>query len=106
MAVHERDRHAENVQIAAAVYAAGLGFETYVPMRPHIRLIAGKRTKCNVPRYGPYLFVQFDRDDPNWGELERGPKYFDCILRDRNIPVPVPERAMAAMRAFAPEPEI
>lgn len=103
-----RDRGKIDAQISASLYAASLGFETFVPLRPHFRRIGGHLIETQASRYGAYIFVRFDRDSDPWGELSREPphrtRYFSHLLCDNNIPTPVPERAMEAIRAYEPEP--
>lgn len=98
------------LRVRAALCAACLGIEVYVPLKPyHRKIMGGETIKTVVPRYGQYIFLFFDRDEPNWGELVRDEshlRYFNRILCDNGIPTPVPERAMNAIRKFRPKPEV
>ncbi len=94
-------------QIIASVAAVAMGFEVHVPlMQRYRRGRDGKPVEITVPRFGAYLFVKFDRDVAGWQDLmtERTHfQYFRRVLSNaEGRPVPVPDRAMDAIRAYRP----
>lgn len=96
-------------QVAAALFASSrYGYTVYVPLRP-LYDHEGSDVVDMLPRFGSYLFLSFDRNDGNWGNLVRGEqhiKYFERILCDNNVPTPVPERVMTSIRSFKPMPAV
>ena len=97
-------------EVAASVAATALGFPSFLPLLPVYRRIGHRLVETSVPRFGVYLFLNFDREMDPWADLMRDnsthhphPKYFRRILCDADgIPVPVPEDAMDAVKAFKP----
>ncbi len=92
----------------AALSVQQHGFNAYVPgvNRQHRR--AGVLVNVEVPRFGCYVFVEFDPEvDHHWPDLCRElpfrRRYFErvlCFASGR--PKPVPTEAMDAIRAFQP----
>lgn len=95
-----------NKELAAAMSVTQHGFSAYVPILQRTRRIGRQITREGVPRFGVYVFVRFHRDLDDWGVLFRGLReraYFRSVLCDvNNHPIPVPDKAMEAIRAFDP----
>jgi hypothetical protein len=99
-----------NCEAKASAEVVRHGFEAFVPVMQRPKRTGLKFELATVPRYAPYLFGRFDvRADP-WGSL-----LHDGSARQRPIvkilsdaqgnPSPVPDEAMAAMRAYEPPVE-
>jgi len=77
---------------------ADLGFETFAPAQEKFGIQRGRKVKVITPVFGPYLFVKFDREKDDWGNLRAfdyryggGIKGFIDILKNQNIPMRVPD---------------
>ena len=77
---------------------ADLGFETFAPPQEKFGIQRGRRVKIVSPVFGPYVFVKFDRERDDWGNLRAfdyryggGIKGFIDILKNQNIPMRVPD---------------
>lgn len=100
-------------QIAASIEIVALGFSCYVPMMPRRRLIGGRWCEENVPRFGNYIFAEFDPHIPGWQNLLHGKAQLSIsrILCDAKFdPSPVPTPAIEAIKAYKvpiinPKPE-
>lgn len=99
----ERGKHksAENEIVCS-------GFLAYTPMIVRRRVIHGQVSDLTVPRFGCYLFANFDRDIPGWQLLTSLGSKRAGIVRilgnDPSRPIPVPDEAIDAIRAYEPTP--
>lgn len=95
-----------NRQDEAALSVVALDLEAYIPAIERHRRIGHRTMPVDTPRFGTYIFVLFDRDADPWPDLlHQRPfrQYFRRILSTVDgIPVPVPDRAMEAIRAYSP----
>lgn len=83
----------------------GLGFQTFIPWEERTEIKRNRRIKAYRPVFGPYIFVQFDRENDSWGELRPyndrhgdGIKGFIDILKNNNVPMRIPDLVMSRIR--------
>lgn len=97
-----RDRQDE-----AALSVTPLGMEAYVPAIIRVRRRGHQIVQEEVPRFGCYIFVRFDRGSDPWPELLRGhgpvnSHFRRFLCNSENTPAPVPDRAMEAIMSWVP----
>ena len=95
-------------QLRAAMFAASYGIEAYIPLQPAVRKIGHKSVEINVPRFGAYVFLRFDRDGDAWSAMLHpnagGSRFRRLICNSSGRPITVPERVIEAVRAYRPVP--
>lgn len=72
-------------------------FETYCPMETRSRVVRGRRVKTTRPLLSGYVFVRFDRELDDWGEIEHLDGSLG-VLCNADIPVRVPAGAVETFR--------
>ena len=72
-------------------------FETYVPVEITKEIRKGKRIKRVVPIFGSYVFVRFDIERDEWGEI-LSLEGVHKILRQLDIPKRVPDDVIEFIR--------
>lgn len=96
----------QNRHVSSSVAIAERGFQAFVPMMQKRRYIAGRYCDITVPRFGTYMFAEFDRDVPGWQELCHGAAKRAGIIRilcnAQMKPSPVPDAAISAIKAYVP----
>lgn len=84
-----KDKHGvEHFPVERRIQEAG--FETFVPRETRTIIRARRKVDRTVPLFGPYVFVQFDREYDDWGQI----KDIDgvlAILNHMKIPDRVPD---------------
>lgn len=93
-------------EIPASLAVAELGFETYVPTLPRTYRLGRRLVESTVARFAPYFFARFALAD-HWAELCHSRaahrRYVVGVLRAADgVPIPVPAKAIDAIRAFSP----
>ena len=99
-----------NRELAAALSVTQWGMNAYVPSIKRQCKRGFQIVEEVVPRFGVYVFVQFDRDVDPWGKLVSDHvsrrRYFERVLCNADgVPSAVPARAMDAIRAYVPPSE-
>lgn len=102
-ASEERNRDVGYFPVERAINE--LGFETYVPVETKREMVSGRRVVLVQPVFGRYVFVRFDREADDWGEIKRedqfsrGIKGVHRVLRDAfDAPIRVPDTVMSFIR--------
>jgi hypothetical protein len=100
-------------ELKAAIEIVRRGFPVYLPTITKTRHHNHRLEEVTVPRFPPYLFTQFDAERDSWGtllstEAKRAGivKVLCKVINDRPYPIPVPDKAIAAVRAYMPSPEV
>lgn len=82
-----------------------LGFSTFVPWEERTEIKRNRRIKAYRPVFGPYIFVQFDRQGDEWGALRAyddrhgdGIKGFIDILKNNNVPMRIPDMIISKIK--------
>lgn len=82
-----------------------LGFYTFVPWEERTEIKRNRRIKTYRPVFGSYIFVQFDRQGDEWGELRAyddrhgdGIKGFIDILKNNNVPMRIPDMIISKIK--------
>ena len=93
-------------ELSVAMRITAQGYETFLPVLQKVRTHNHRREVVSVPRFPRYIFAKFDAIEDEWGPLcnTRGVTLVMCSPDGIVGPctAPVPEEAMAAMRAYVP----
>jgi transcriptional antiterminator RfaH len=85
----------------AAHCLAQQGYKTYLPtliVQRRDRVIRSLLHRVEQPLFPAYLFIRLDLRDP-WGPVRNTPGVFRLLTSDANMPHPVPEAIISALRA-------
>ncbi len=98
-----------NREVAAALSVTEFGMKAYVPSTKRRCKRGFQIVEEAVPRFGTYVFLQFDREKDQWGKLvgdhATRRRYFERILCGSDgLPSVVPNQAIEAIRAYVPPP--
>jgi transcriptional antiterminator RfaH len=77
------------------------GYEAYLPtliVQRRDRVIRSLLHRVEQPLFPAYLFIRLDLRDP-WGPVRNTPGVFRLLTSDANMPHPVPEAIISALRA-------
>lgn len=74
-----------------------LGFETFVPVERSHRIARQRKIEQIRPLFGPYVFVRFDRECDDWGNIHNLWHVHD-ILKSLDVPVRIPDQFIAQLR--------
>ena len=85
----------------AAQHLAQQGYQTYLPLcaiKRRDRVVRSMFHTIQVPLFSGYLFTSFDPHE-NWRPILYTPGVFSLIRNPDGKPIPVPQRALEAVRA-------
>jgi transcription antitermination factor NusG len=81
------------------------GFETFAPAQEKMGMRRGRKIRIISSVFGSYVFIRFDRDLDNWGNLcaydykyGYGIKGFIDILKNNNAPIRVPDIVVSRLQ--------
>jgi transcriptional antiterminator RfaH len=74
-----------------------LGFETFAPPEKLLKIVRQRRRIQIKPAFGRYMFVRFDREADNWGQLMEVRGVYG-VLSNAYIPMRIPDIVIERIR--------
>ena len=74
-----------------------LGFQTFAPAQHQLKIVRQRRRVLVTPAFGCYLFVRFDRELDDWGQI-LGVRGVYGVLSNAYMPMRIPDIVIERIR--------